>query len=164
MRFMLFHVRRLLAASFFVLWLPVWSQQPLTLGDAVRLAVERSRQPAASDAALSATSQMAVAAGSAAPMVGGMITAPLLSMGVIPRGVPAVAQAPRGPIDASSCLMETKPCAGINALGVALKELFMTMRKTLVLSRAVAAATAVYGSRLRTSGAASRICLRFSAL
>ena len=77
---------------------------PLSLPEAQRRAVERSRLIVAQDAAVTASREMAVAViiagllpimfgsgtGSevmrriAAPMVGGMITAPLLSMFVIP--------------------------------------------------------------------------------
>lgn len=55
--------RRWLAASVVLLALPAWSQQRLALADALRLAVERSQQLVAADAAAAATRDLAVAAG-----------------------------------------------------------------------------------------------------
>lgn len=59
---MSFCMRRLLAASVVVMWLPAWGQQ-LTLSEALRTAVARSQQIVAVDASAAAISEMAVAAG-----------------------------------------------------------------------------------------------------
>ena len=48
---------------------PLEAQEPLTLGEAVRLAAERSQQLAAQDAAALAAREMAVAAGEPADLV-----------------------------------------------------------------------------------------------
>lgn len=56
-------LRCLIAASVFLLCLPARPQPSLSLTEALRLAVERSQQLAANEAALSATGQMALAAG-----------------------------------------------------------------------------------------------------
>lgn len=59
---MSFCMRRLLAASVVILWLPAWGQQ-LTLSEALRTAVGRSQQIVAVDASAAALNEMAVAAG-----------------------------------------------------------------------------------------------------
>lgn len=70
---MLYSMRRLLAASVVVLWLPAWAQQ-LTLSEALRTAVERSQQVVAVDASAAVVSEMAVAAG--------QLPDPVLKLGV----------------------------------------------------------------------------------
>lgn len=60
---MSFPLRRLLAATLFFLALPGWSQQRLTLAEALRLATSRSQQLVAADAAAASANEMAVAAG-----------------------------------------------------------------------------------------------------
>lgn len=56
-------LRRCLAASLLLLWLPAWPQQSLTLSEALRTAVGRSQQLVAADAAAAALAETAVAAG-----------------------------------------------------------------------------------------------------
>jgi outer membrane protein TolC len=56
-------LRRWWAASLILLTVPAWSQQRLTLSDALRLATARSQQLVASDAAAAGVREMAVAAG-----------------------------------------------------------------------------------------------------
>lgn len=70
---MSFYMRRLLAASVVILWLPAWGQQ-LTLSEALRTAVGRSQQIVAVDASSAAVSEMAV--------VAGQLPDPVLKLGV----------------------------------------------------------------------------------
>lgn len=56
-------IRRALAASLLFLALPVWSQQSLTLAEALRLAADRSQQLVAVDASAAAAAEMARSAG-----------------------------------------------------------------------------------------------------
>lgn len=60
---MSFPLRRLLAATLFFVALPGWSEQRLTLAEALRLATSRSQQLVAADAAAASANEMAVAAG-----------------------------------------------------------------------------------------------------
>lgn len=65
---MSFCLRRWFAASLLLLALPAWSQQRLTLTDALRLAQARSQQLVAVDAAAAAANEMAVALPASCPI------------------------------------------------------------------------------------------------
>jgi outer membrane protein TolC len=71
------HFRFIHAALFFGalhIALPIWGAEPLTLADAQRQALERSRQLNAQDAAISASREMAVSAG--------QLSDPVLKLGI----------------------------------------------------------------------------------